>query len=84
MFLSCKTLSSIKECIRLTAVKLEGGRMKKKSTFICTEVEMRLFIFGIILYSPTYLLIYVGILYGMPVDGPVMMSCCRCMPFHFI
>lgn len=45
-------ISSIVECIRLTVAKLKGGRFgRKKSTFICTKVEMRLFIFGIILYS---------------------------------
>lgn len=45
---------------------------------------MRLFIFGIMLYSPTYLHIYVGILYGMPVDGSVRSLCRQCLPSHFI
>lgn len=49
-------------------------RKKKKSTFICNEVEMRLFIFGITLYSLTYLVIYVGIFYSMAVDGAGMIS----------
>lgn len=50
----------------------DGYKRGKKKHFYLHQVEMRQFIFWIILYIATYLLIYVSILYGMPVDGLVM------------